>query len=244
MYYYILDLPNPETSVTRYERQLKPLLLQYGISGEMVSTHWGHSALELARLGLDKGYTSIIAVGDDFLVNQLTSAIVNTPAALGIIPYQMSTELKSIFAISDLATACRALQHHQTTEVSLAKIFPHTYILSDANLDLPAPTPCIIEVDDLYSLSAVAQSITFTRQLDLSLTSPNPAQSSWQRIFHRRQPANHQTLIYAQYLRINTSVTTNLLLCGKVIAKTPIRITREPGVLKIIKGYDIVKSNS
>jgi diacylglycerol kinase (ATP) len=56
------------------------------VDHEVFYTAYAGNAYELATQKVEEGYINIVAVGGDGTVNEVASALVNTPARLGIIP--------------------------------------------------------------------------------------------------------------------------------------------------------------
>ncbi len=64
MYYYVVDPPN-NAQTPKIAQRLQELITPLGISGEIGIASPARSAEELTYMGVDKGYTTIIAVGGD-----------------------------------------------------------------------------------------------------------------------------------------------------------------------------------
>ena len=57
-----------------------------GLDATLVSTEWPRHATELARQAVDEGCGLVVAIGGDGTMNEVASALVDTPAVFGLIP--------------------------------------------------------------------------------------------------------------------------------------------------------------
>lgn len=240
MYYYIIEAL-PKYNLTRLQNKIRLELDRLGISGEIALASPARDAEELAQIGLDKGYSTIVAIGDDFLINRLAALLVNSQAALGIIPVNTSYELSSVFGAPNLRSACETLRDHQTRQIDIAQIAPNKYFLSQATIRPPEPAFIEMELDNQYRLEATIRAINISSDLNVTLWSHDTKiPSVWGRLFNKSTPTN-QTQIQAHNLRLFTPQPFNIYIDDHVFAKTPAEITRHPQVLKIITTYDKLK---
>jgi len=240
MYYYIIEAL-PKYNLTRLQNKIRAELDGLGISGEMALASPARGAEELAQIGLEKGYSTIVAIGDDFLINRLAALLVNSSAALGIIPVGASYELSTMFGAPNLRVACQTLRNHQTRQIDLAQIAPNKYFLSNATITPPEPAFIELELDNKYRLEATIRAITISSKLNITLWSHGAkAPSIWGRMFKQASPTN-LTILQAHNLRLYTPQPFNINIDNHVFAKTPAEITRHSQVLKVITTYDKLK---
>lgn len=236
MYYYIIEVP-PNYNLVRLQTKLKSILGDLNINGEMAIASSARSAEELAQIGLAKGYSTIVAIGDDYLVNRLASLVANTPASLGVIPVNLSPQLADVFASSDIKHACQVLKARPTHLISLGHITPNKYFLSDAEVLADSPTQIALEIDNHYRLDAKTSQIIITSDLEIEFsTRPSPQKSSWFGGF-KKQSTSAQTHLHCESVRLFTDHPLNILVSGSEIAKTPCEIKKQPGILKIISDH-------
>lgn len=240
MYYYIIE-PPLNFNLPPFQQKLRAILDDLNINGEIALASPARSAEEIARMGLDKGYSTIVAIGGASLVNRLASLIAKTEAALGVIPLRLSAEIGNLFGGLNLKQACQTIAKRQIATIDLGHIAPSKYFLSDLIIQPPAPTPISINVDGRYELKANITKMIISSNLAVSLETEPASQSPtfWRRF--KNQPNNtNQSLFQAQSLQLFTPEPTNMVVCGTVVAKTPADITREPKVLKIISSRDTI----
>ncbi len=93
-----------------------------------ITARAGH-ARELARAAADRGVATVVAWGGDGTVNEVASAIVGTPAALGVIPAGSGNGLARMLRMP--STADRALPrivHGGVTRIDVGRIEGHLFV--------------------------------------------------------------------------------------------------------------------
>jgi diacylglycerol kinase family enzyme len=139
MYFYIVEgLRNK--SVFKALPRLKDELAKRGIIGEIVTTNPLKNASDLLELGLRKGYSTIVAVGDDAHINELAGLLLSSHVALGIIPVNASEALCRLVGVFNLQEALRALQLRKIREVPLADVDGKAFFLTHVTLKSRLPT--------------------------------------------------------------------------------------------------------
>lgn len=243
MYYYIIEAP-PKFNLGRFQKKIKQILTDLNINGEMALASPARSAENLAQMGLEKGYNTIVAIGGDSLVNRLASLLVNTPAALGAVPINLSPDLAAIFTGYDLKNACYALRQRFVRHIDLGHIAPQKYFLSDAIIEPERPFDCTIDVDHSYRLQATIAALKIRSNLEIRFITGIPQQSRswWQRI--RITPFMHnETVIKAEDFHLYTASPLPVMVAENLLAKTPMHVTRASKVLKIITYRDKIKTS-
>jgi len=59
---------------------------RYGIDYDLHYTNEPQEAIDVARMGIESGFTHIVAVGGDGTVNEVANGVVGSNAALAVIP--------------------------------------------------------------------------------------------------------------------------------------------------------------
>lgn len=130
MYYYILNPAAGGGRINKIQERLKSRLKELGIAGEFVKSIGEGDITKLARLGIEKGFKTIVAVGGDGTINEVINGLTNTNVALGIIPIGNSNELAKTLGISDWQSACNILAARKIEEVDLGKIGRKFFVTS------------------------------------------------------------------------------------------------------------------
>jgi len=230
MYFYIVEALRNK-SVFKALPRLKDELAKKGIIGEVVTTNPLKSASDLLELGLRKGYSTIVAVGDDAHINELAGLLFNSHVALGIIPVNASEALCRLIGVFNLQGALRALQLRKIREVPLADIEGKAVFLTHVFLRSRLPTLFTAIFED-FTLNAstteiiVANLNPFTGEcLAGKLTFfvkdlPKPA-GLLDRLFRKSQDLEFSTRIATPAVKIETRDPFPIYIGENEIVKTP-----------------------
>lgn len=242
MYYYIFESAK-NSSEQKNQEKIKQILIMLGISGETVLVSPARTATELTIMGLEKGYSTIVAVGSEELVNEIGSTIAQSDAVLGIIPTNYSEELKSIIGTDDIKLACEALQKRHLVTINMGYLDPGINFLTSLSIQSPKPLTMQAEIDDFY-ISTKINRININNNLITKIFS-NKKQEGFLNnifnIFNEPKKNNCDSIFYANKIRLRTSEITPVKIGNLVVAKTPIIVYRKPEALKIIKFRSKIK---
>lgn len=133
MYYYILNPTSGKGAVNQIQDKLRGQLNKLGISGEFAKTTGPGDAAKMAAAAIEKGYTTIVAVGGDGTVNEVMNGITKDSVALGIIPIGDSNALANRLGIFNWQQACSVLSARRLTSFRLMAAGQH-YFLSSLTL--------------------------------------------------------------------------------------------------------------
>lgn len=194
MYYYIINPTAGRGAINTIQHKLRDRLTSLGISGEFAKTTGQGDAAKMTRAAIQKGYTTIVAVGGDGTVNEVINGIAKDNAAVGIIPIGNSNVLSKRLGIHSWQQACEVLAARRLTSFSLIaagqQFFLSTLTLGfetdhDKNVDMVSsglgsrlqqfraswdraqdftPLRCRIQVDDQLELEASIFTLTLANQ--------------------------------------------------------------------------------
>lgn len=122
MYYYIINPAAGGARINKIQTKLKSRLKDLGIAGEFVKSVGEGDITKLTKMGIEKGYKTIVAVGGDGTINEVINGIEDENIALGIIPTGTTNELAQTLGIPDWQSACNILSARKTEVVDLGKI--------------------------------------------------------------------------------------------------------------------------
>ena len=94
MYYYIFDVRKCKNR--RQIETIKDKLTELGISGEFVVPDRIRPARDLAEQGVFKGYSTIVAIGSDDLIDEVASIMLSKQQVFGVIPLGASENIHKI----------------------------------------------------------------------------------------------------------------------------------------------------
>jgi YegS/Rv2252/BmrU family lipid kinase len=130
MYYYILNPAAGGGRINKIQDRLKARLKELGIAGEFVKSIGEGDITKLTKLGIERGFKTIVAVGGDGTINEVINGLSDTSVAMGIIPIGNSNELAKTLGITDWQSACNILAARKIEEVDLGKIGKKFFVTS------------------------------------------------------------------------------------------------------------------
>lgn len=131
MYYYIVNPAAGGGRINKIQDRLKERLKRLGIMGEFVKSTGSGDVAKLARIGIEKGYKTIIAVGGDGTINEVMNvAIGNEKVAMGIIPTSNTNNLAFALGIKDWYSATGILASRKIEQIDLGKVSDRYFVTS------------------------------------------------------------------------------------------------------------------
>lgn len=121
MYYYIFE-PTKNPKETKIQDEVKLKLQTLGIVGECVTLSLAEEARDLARVGLRKNYSTVVAAGSDRLINEVGSGLVESGAALGAIPLTEESDFHIILGTKNYLEACDILPQRKVLTIDCGLI--------------------------------------------------------------------------------------------------------------------------
>ena len=129
----------PAGNKASWQEKVKDTLGDLGIAGETVFPSPARTIEELASLGILKGYSTIVAVGSEKIVNKIVTALINQKSnkdtVLGVIPEDYTSKIAKRIGVSDYKEACQALKYRKLETVDACCIEPNKYFMTEAVID-------------------------------------------------------------------------------------------------------------
>jgi hypothetical protein len=234
MYYYILESPQNRAIRQSYQK-LRDILTHLGIAGEIVAASPARTPLELADMGVNKGYSTIVAVGGDQHINQVATATLGR-AVLGVIPIEASPLVTEIFGVSDLRTAAETLKYRRLSNQDAVFVEPDTILFLDGIIKPPKLSKVSLVIDNKLRAHAYFDRLTVTRGLQVYLESTYLTESrKFLGLFTvGGQPVRSESLLHGRSIRLVTDPSLPLTIADRIIATTPIQLRLLPDSLKVI----------
>ncbi len=145
MYYYIINPSSNRGAINGIQDKLRAELNSVGIGGEFAKTTGPGEATKMAKVAVEKGFTTVVVIGGDNTVNEVVNGLAGSNAALGIIPIGSTNALANQFGISSWQQAVGVLAARRITSYGLIaagqKFFLSTLTLGfetdlDKNVDI------------------------------------------------------------------------------------------------------------
>lgn len=246
MYYYIME--PPKTKVAPRQEKIKDILGNLGIAGETVSPSPARTVEELTQLGIIKGYSTIVAVGPESLVNKIITVLASSKEGknivMGIIPNDFDSPIAKKIGVKDLNNACMVLKNRKLDTIDICFLEPNQYFITEATIETFFNHEIFFAVDTLKG-KALTNKITIQPGLHVNIYdkslqgSPFSTFTRW--LFAKRQKDIYSSYFFTKNIRLESQSPVTLKVSGEVIAKTPITIHNRSRILKIIVARDRIK---
>jgi diacylglycerol kinase family enzyme len=241
MYYYILEQPKSK-AIAKIQENIRTLLGVYGIAGEIVTVSPARTTQELVEMGLNKNYTTIVAVGADKHINKISTFLKNKKAALGIIPIEASELIHQLIGTSDVKEACEILKYRKLKEINMGLIEPNKYFLTQAEIQSPVSIDIKLTVINpgfnSYEVKTKITEAIVSRNLYLFLTDKNIGnnffEKYWAMIVGKKVEDKESSIIRGRKIKIETNEPFPITMDGEIIAKTPVVASLCMRALKVI----------
>lgn len=156
MYYYIFDVRKCKNR--RQVETIKDYLSDLGISGEYVIPDKIRPARDLAEQGVFKGYSTIVVIGSDELIDEVAAVMLNKQQAFGVVPLGASENIFKIIGATNWEEAATNLRYRKITETKVGVINEQTVFFSYCELNIEKPTAVTIEFEH-YMVQAKAREL-------------------------------------------------------------------------------------
>lgn len=236
MYYYVVEAA-PRSAQGRAQQRVRTLLADLGILGEFAIASPARGVEELALMGVEKGYTTIVAVGGGRTANKVASVIQGKGIAMGLIPTETNSVLHELIGSVDIKTACTALKGRKLTPKNLVLIEPNKYVLTQASIHFVKPYPVELELDN-YQLNVAATDLVIFDSLYVRISNrkalPSPITRWAMALFGRRPPPNIDSVLPSEQIRVISPVNALVIVEHEIVAKTPTVFRLKRNALQLI----------
>lgn len=246
MYYYIMEPPRAKI-VSRQEK-IKDILGNLGIAGETVAPSAARTIEELTHLGIIKGYSTIVAVGPEGLINKVTTILAtqkeNKEVVLGVIPSDFNSQIAQKIGVKDLHTACNVLKQRKLETIDLCLLEPNKFFITQATIETFFNQEIYFALENLKG-KALTNKILIKPGLEIFFSdktlrgSPVAGFCRW--LFGKKQKDIYSSYFSAKKIRLESQNPLSLKVSGETIAKTPVTIHNRSKILKIIVARDKMK---
>jgi len=249
MYYYIMEPAGKKNSV--WQEKVKDILGDLGIAGETVVPSSARTIEELTTLGLVKGYSTIVAVGSEKIVNKIVDCIVNQKevkdVVLGIIPEDYESVMAKKIRVKDIREACNTLKQRKLETADVCLIEPNKYFLTEAVISSSRARDAYLITPEIKA-GVVFNEIIIRPGLEIKIIDNSFSDSKkgllgW--IFNKKADERGTSSFHGTYAKIEAlDGGAPVKVENEIIAKTPIVCYNRPKALKIISSRDTINPYS
>jgi len=234
MYYYILESPANRATRQTYQK-LRDILTNLGIAGEMVAASPARTPEELTAMGIEKGYSTIVAVGGDHHINQVATSIMDR-AVLGIVPINATRQVTELIGLTDIRTAAETLKHRRLMTVPTVYIEPDLLLFLNAEIIPPKLAKISLVVDNRVRAFAYFNRAVVNRSLEIMIESTHLTEPKKVLGLFKTggSVVRSESLFHGKSVTLRTDPELPLLVAGRQIGKTPANLRLLPESLKLI----------
>lgn len=262
MYYYIFE-PTKNPKEIKIQEEIKIKLQTLGIVGECVTLSLAEEPRDLARVGLRKNYSTIVAVGSDKLINKIAGGLLETGAVLGIIPTEEFSLFHPILGTDNYLDACDILPQRKVLTIDCGLINSSKIFISEIKvkpkkeLSLSESGLIIVNFDQNFQAETKLCEITVSNigagenetekvrqnladnHLDVFIPDQiKERRSFFSRIFGKKETPEEKTgggsIFHPQRISIESRKKLITLLGDEIIERGNLIIESYPEALKII----------
>lgn len=236
MYYYVVEA-SPSGAQARITGRIRSYLTELGILGEFALSSPARSVEELTVMGLEKGYTTIVAVGSGRTANKVASVVQSKGVAMGVIPTEEHSPLHEIIGTTDVRSACEVLKFRRVVVTNLMLIEPYKYILTSASIHFVKPYPVELEFP-LFSINVAATDIIMGNNLHITIQNrrygPHPLVRAVKGLFGRTFADQSISSFHEERVRIISPPNAPVIVEHEIVAKTPVVVRLKKNTLQLI----------
>lgn len=241
-------MESPKAKIVSRQEKIKDILGNLGIAGETVVPSAARTIEELTHLGIIKGYSTIVAVGPESLVNKVITVLATQKEAknvvLGIIPDDFNGQIAQKIGIRDVHAACNALKTRKLETIDLCLLEPNKYFITEGIIETFFNQEIYFSIDNLKG-KALTNKVIIKPGLEVYFSdkalqgSPFSSFSRW--LFGKKQQDVFSSYFKTKKIRVESQNNLPLKVSGETIAKTPFNVHSRSRILKIIVSRDRIK---
>ena len=235
-----------------WQEKIKNTLGDLGIAGETVVPTPARTIEELTNLGIIKGYSTIVAVGSEKLVNTVATTIIDHKEAndvvLGVVPEDNTSLIAKKIGVNEDKNACQTLKFRKLSTFDVALIEPNHYFITEAEITSTKTVQAYLSTPHIKALVSFNK-ITIRPGLEIEIHDNSGKRKGgnffgWLTGSSKKVEKDiYYSYITAKKMKIEA---INTILAAKVenevIAKTPIVCQTKPKALKIIIARDTIET--
>ncbi|MDO8471636.1 MAG: hypothetical protein Q7S64_00595 [bacterium] len=223
---------------------MEDAVVSQGIAGEIIHLNPTKSIEYCLSDAHQKGYQTVVAVGDPKLVNKVAARLLRFDMVLGIIPLGEHLALLEKIGVSNWEEAIVALRQRRWQHAPLGHINNSNLFLTKAILDVSGRGEITVITADYQAKLTPATVTINTRttannehqvvvRCEVVLQQKTGFGGWWQRFKHHDLPLSVSEFS-ADTLRLTSPEPINLIIDRTTIARTPIEFSVIPKALRLI----------
>lgn len=225
-------------------RQIEDAVVNQGIAGEIIHLNPTRSIEHTLTDASQKGYQTLVVVGDTKTVNKVAARLLRFEMVLGIVPLGDQPALFEKIGVSNWEEAVVALRQRRWTHAPLGHVNNSNIFLTKATIQANQLFNLTVKTDN-YTARLNPNSVyvdTRTNKHDehhvvVHCLSPVKKSSSLSRLWGkltRQDSPTTLTELSAETVKLETSEPYNIIIDQLTIARTPTEFSIIPKALRLI----------
>jgi len=244
MYYFLFDQVSSSRQRSDFEK-IKDIAREYQILSASANISPARNAEELLEDAIAKNYTTVVAVGDDTLINSVVTAIVRKTdkknIALGIICTNPDSLLYERWGFVTFEEALETLRYRKLERFTVGMIEPDHYFISSARIECKKPTRFMIEIDR-FKIEAIIDRLEVSNNLYILLErygrERSIVKSAFNWLIGKESTYADRSVFKGKIIKIISEGQTSVKIGKTEVAKTPVNVYKKLNALNIITKRD------
>jgi len=240
MYCYLYDEYIQENK--RFERELSKIenrLTDLGIAGKVSRLALFRNAEEMIRDEIERGVSTIVAVGNDETVRKVIDVVADSDVVLGIIPIGPHNELARLIGIPEGVDACDVLSARRVERIDLGTVNGRRFVTGLSMPNFHAEITC----EDKFRVTAVARQAELEIRNLADVTDPRDGRfeaviraAVKKRWWHFGKTQLKESVLPMSSMAIRSDKPISLFVDGEEMQSIRFDIGIEPLMLRVITG--------
>lgn len=238
MYFYIFEQVKGINCAKQYNK-IKEYIATIGISGQYNTESPARSAEEIATMGLERGFNTIVVVGTDHIVNKVAKILSQANnAVLGVIPIDENQSICRLIGTTSWKEACDALKQRYLKTTNLTYLPPNKYFITDAQIYSQGDNPTTLTINGKCQANFQFTEIIIRPGMIIEIIDSNYGISKFTKsmnwLFGKPQPIGAKSIFNAKKIALTGKKSLFILVNKEIVAKSPLSMEIIDKVLKII----------
>lgn len=255
MYYFIFE-PAQNKKAEKLEEEIKVRASELGIDGEFVTLSLAEKPESLAKIGLQKDYHTIVAVGSDSVINAVGQGLINSESALGAVPLEENSIFLSLIGVNNWREALEILPQRKIEKIDTVLVNRNQRVITQVEILPDSSKQGLIvlafdgyfraEISDrrilvsnlgvnLKSKEDILNSAT-DRFLDVFVPGKTEMKKKWWQVFGNiaKEDITRGSVFHPKFLEVNSRLRLKAYVNKKSIAVSPFLFEVDPKTLQFI----------
>jgi len=255
VYYFIFE-PPLNKKIEKIEEEIKARASEAQIGGEFVTLSLAERPESLAKIGLQKDYQTIVAVGSDVLINSVAQGLIKNEAVLGAIPLEEGSVFLPLIGVSSWQEALEILPARKVKLIDSVLLNRSFRFITQVEI-VPPPNKkgtIVLAFDGYFRVEISERKIIVSNVgvkldkraeisssstdgfLDVFIPGRSEIKKPWWQFFSKvkREEMEKGSIFHPKYLEVNSKLKLKAMVYKRVVETSPFLFEIEPKTLNFI----------